>query len=288
MGSCAIHPIAYAMGPVRRWTCVRKGEHGIRKVKGERGRAPPGPVAVSWQVPWKRALRKQQRMVPPQVWLHRTNATLSFAYADPETCRWGNLRAKGGHRSHFEIFSNSNGGWRAVGRFRRSEPALFKMPRDIPAEGLIEEVGWCQRIRRAQKEGEGTALPSVGASECEHRPKDTTSAGLYIDGGISNRCLKDAAADDGAVICCCINSVKTSRRFSYRVENFRWIFASCPPLLPNLGSGLGGSPGEWPRQLIPLIFHKNTGGNAVNCFFGTFLVVFGSRKFNSWSSDFLR
>ena len=91
------------------------------------------------------------------------------------------------------------------------------MPRDIPAKEPHKEVGGCQLIVCAQREGEVTEQASVGASESEHRPKTTPPRADIVDGGIYNRCLKDAAADDGVLISCCKNSIKNLRRFSHRV-----------------------------------------------------------------------
>ena len=191
MGSCDLHLSAYVGRPARGRRGVCDAGHVFLKVIGERGRALPGVWLVGYP----------ETHTPPLVRITGGNAGL-VSHTQLQ------LRADGGTSgprvasTMFEIFSKSNGGWRAVGHFRCSEPTLLKFEiraPDSPAEGFIEEVGWWQLNRRAQKEGEGTEQPSVGASESEHRPKPPPPRRI-IDGGTNDRCLLDDAVDDGVVI----------------------------------------------------------------------------------------
>ena len=197
MGSPAIHPIAYAMGPMRARRSVCESGYAIEFGKG--GTRPDFVWATSAVDP---LTQSRQTNCPTVSILSGGNGTPAIAYAIPTTHGWGNLRAKGSALSIFEISSKSNGVWRAVGHFRCSEPTCFKFNApDSQQEGPIERVGWWQLIRPVRT-GQGTEQPWVGPSENEDRPKPPPPSCYsrwrdiaYIGGCLLDDCYD--ACDDG-------------------------------------------------------------------------------------------
>ena len=121
-GNIPIHPWSYDHGPVRAKKCVCKKGHTNWKVNGRTG---PDAVWATMLVDPLTQSPASNGPIPSKV--HRKVGTSSLAYAPLSMCRWGNLRAKGGASTQFEIYSNSNGGEEGIGPLRRTNPPRFKL-----------------------------------------------------------------------------------------------------------------------------------------------------------------
>ena len=129
LGSCAIHPFAYALGPARGRRSVSDVGHAIRKANG---RTRPDSVWASRELD----LRKR-RMVPPLVKFAGRIAGLKSLTQFQPCADGGTLGPRAVLTGSQIQVSNSNGGLRAVGRFRRSEQPLFNFSPGLPARRAI-------------------------------------------------------------------------------------------------------------------------------------------------------
>ena len=217
IGFCAIHPIAYAMGPVRTRRDVCKRGHTNWKANG---RTRPDSVWASRELGGKslgKGHSRKRQTVPPLV---------KFAGRLVRRCLHSCLRVRAdggtsgprvGHRPGFlNSTSKSNGGEEAVGPFRGSDPPFFKVNApDSPSRSPYRKgsrptpAGQLRGVSRGKRVSQ-----SHGGSECDHLA-ESVGPRRYVDGGIGRwRCLYDVA-DVGAVlvlfISCFKNLVKNSR-----------------------------------------------------------------------------